>query len=391
MNALEKKALAAIEKKAGKLKDLSRKLYRNPEVMFKEHKACAWLCGELKGLGYRVKKGTGLPTAFRADLKSGSPCVAVLAEYDALRGIGHGCAHNLIAAAAIGAACGLAAVKGELPGNVAVIGCPAEEGGGGKIHLLKSGVFKGVGAAMMVHPSSNETVVDKGFIACQGLDITFLGKSAHASGAPEKGRNALNALIETFNALNALRQHLPQDVRMHWIVTEGGTASNIVPERASGEFTVRSSDDNFMPVLLKKVKECARAAAKMMGCKVKFRVNDYIYCSMRPNRPLAELVRDSFRDVGVKAKFWDGKGGRGSSDIGNVSQKLPALHPSITLRAPANVTGHSRELAEWTRKPVAEAAMLKAAEMMALAVIRLLSDRELMARVKKAFVKEGRG
>ncbi len=388
MNPVEKKALAAIERKSGKLKALSRKLYNNPEVMFQEFKACRWLSQELKALGYKVKPGgRELPTSFRAELNKAAskPTIAILAEYDALRGIGHGCAHNLIAAVAVGAACGLAAVKKELPGNVLVIGCPAEEGGGGKIQLLKAGAFNGVDAALMVHPSSDRTMLDHGFIACRGLDITFIGKAAHASGAPEKGRNALNALLETFNALNALRQHLPQDVRMHWVVMEGGTASNIVPERARGEFTIRSENNAYMPTLLKKVKECARGAAMMTGCRVKFRVNSYMYSSMRPNRPLAELVRDCFKQVGVKAGFWDGKGGRGSSDIGNVSQQVPALHPSISLRAPASVTGHSRELADWTQTPRAEAAMVKAAQMLALAGIRLLTDDKLMRGVKRAY------
>ena len=186
---------------------------------------------------------------------------------------------------------------------------------------------------------------------------------------PNRGRNPHGKFYESNGP----------DVRIR------GTASNIVPERASGEFTVRSEKDSYMPELLRQVKECARAAAQMMGCKVKFRVNKYSYSSMRPNLPLAELVVKCFREVGVRAKLWDGKGGRGSSDIGNVSQRIPALHPSISLRAPGHVTGHSRDLAKWTQEPVAEEAMLKAAKMMTLAVIKMVNDRELMARVKKAF------
>ncbi|RLE33353.1 amidohydrolase, partial [Candidatus Acetothermia bacterium] len=210
MSDLKERACAVIDRLEPKLREVSREIYENPELKFEEFRASKLLAEELDGAGFEVKLGVaGLDTAISAEhpAKADGPTVAIIGEYDALPGLGHACGHNLIAAAGLGAALAVGAVKGELPGRLLFLGTPGEEGGGGKVIMVEAGLFDGVDAAMMFHPADH-TVVDWGSLAISEVEIEFFGKAAHASGSPEKGVNALDAVIQTFNGMNALRQHI---------------------------------------------------------------------------------------------------------------------------------------------------------------------------------------
>src|SRR5438445_2254868 len=249
------------------LEQVSRDIYANPEIAYEGHKAVGWLTELLKRHGFSVEVGVAsTPTAFVATRRQGDgPAIAFLAEYDALRGLGHGCGHNLIATASTGAGIALADLLESHPGRVVVIGTPAEEGGGGKIRLIQGGVFQTVDVAMMFHPDAR-TQVPHWALAVTHLNFEFTGKAAHASGDPEKGINALDAFVPAYNGISMLRQHIKEGARLHGFIKEGGTAPNIVPERTSGEFLVRAREREDMEELVQKVKNVVQAAALATGC-----------------------------------------------------------------------------------------------------------------------------
>jgi amidohydrolase len=241
---MHERITAAIDAAADDLVALARRIHAHPETAFNEHQAAAWLTETLARHGFVVERGiAGLETAFRAEIRGvrPGPTVAILAEYDALPELGHACGHNLIACAAVGAGIGLAAVRDALPGTVLVLGTPAEEGGGGKVIMLQRGAFAGVDAAMMFHPAGY-TVAERPSLASYRLTVRFAGKAAHAAAAPYEGVNALDALIQTFTAVGLLRQQLRDDARVHGIITYGGAAPNIIPDRAEAVFTCRAAD-----------------------------------------------------------------------------------------------------------------------------------------------------
>ena len=253
------------------LKALSRRLYEHPETCFKEQQACAWLSEYLERHGYAVERGVGgVETAFYAHIpgRTAAPKVAILAEYDALPKIGHGCGHNLIAAASVGAAVALRRQIEAIAGSVVVMGTPAEEGGGGEILLLNAGVFDGVDAAMMFHPSST-TVVGGDALGRIKCTVEFFGKAAHASGCPEEGINALDAMIAFFSGIGLLRQQLRSEARVHGIITHGGDAPNIIPDYVSAELYVRALDLDYLESVFAKVRECAAGVATMTGAELK--------------------------------------------------------------------------------------------------------------------------
>jgi amidohydrolase len=242
---LKQRALNVIDSMRNDLIRISTTIHANPEIAFQEFKSAAFLCETLGSHGFAVERGAGgLETAFIAEAKGNGtgPNIAILAEYDALPDIGHACGHNIIGTSAIAAGIAVKEVIKELPGRVTVIGTPAEEGGGGKLILLEHGVFNDVDAAMMVHPASR-TMVDRKSLASVRLKIEFNGKASHAASAPEDGINALEAVILTFNNVNALRLHLKSDARVHGIINNGGSAANIIPEYAAATFRPRHRND----------------------------------------------------------------------------------------------------------------------------------------------------
>ncbi|MBC7092521.1 M20 family metallopeptidase [Candidatus Bipolaricaulota bacterium] len=375
-----------IDEIEGELWDLALRIHAHPELGFQEHRAAAWLTEALERGGFRVERGiAGLPTAFRAvhPAEKSGPRLAILAEYDALPELGHACGHNLIAAIAVGAALGLAPFKQDLPGALIVLGTPAEEGGGGKIKLIEGGLLRDVDAAMMVHPS-DQTLVDRGSLAITEIQIEFRGKAAHASSEPDKGINALDAVIQTFNALNALRQHIKDGARIHGIITDGGQKPNIVPEHAAAQFYVRAADNEYRDELVDKLRRCAEGAALATGAEVAFRKVGHEYKAIRPNMALARAFRRHIEALGYPVE--EPLGGVGSTDMGDVSWEVPAIHPYVRI-APGEIPGHSRAFAEAARSESARRATVAAAKAVAATCLDLWTDPDLFREVRAEFAR----
>lgn len=373
-----------IDELSEELWELALRIHANPELGFAEHKAAAWLSAALEAGGFQVERGVGgLPTAFRAvhPGRNPGPRIAILAEYDALPELGHACGHNLIAAIAVGAALGLAPVKWKLPGTLLVLGTPAEEGGGGKIKLIQAGLFGDVDAAMMVHPA-DQTLVDRGSLAITEVKIEFHGKAAHASSEPEKGINALDAVIQTFVALNALRQHIKDGARIHGIITHGGVKPNIVPEYAAALFYVRAAENSYRDELVEKLKRCAEGAALATGAKLTFTKVGHEYKAIRPNKTMAQVFAKYLGELGYPPE--EPKAGLGSTDMGDVSWEVPAIHPYIRI-GPGEIPGHSREFAEAAKSADAKRAMIAAAKAVAATCLELWTNPDLFRKVQEEF------
>ena len=284
---------AVVKLQSENLWGISTTIFNNPEIAFREYKACLLLTDALQASGYKIDAGIGgLETAFRATIgETSRPVIAILAEYDALVGLGHACGHNLIAGAAIGAGMALAALKPKLNGQIQVIGTPAEEGDGGKIILANAGVFNSIDAAMMFHPATKNMVLRQS-LACSELRVEFFGKASHAAAAPEEGINALDAMLLTFNNINALRPTFGPKDRVAGIILEGGEASNIIPAHTSAEFSIRSLTSTCRDELIKKIVDCAQAGAKAIGCRLKYKVITG-YKEIIPNKIMAGLFKSN--------------------------------------------------------------------------------------------------
>ena len=381
---LKRKVVATIDGLRGQLEELALRIHGHPETKFEEERAAEWLSEAAREAGFRVEKPLGgLPTAFRASFRGGEgPRVAFLAEYDALPGLGHACGHNLIGVASLGAALGIALGLREFPGTVELIGTPGEEGGGGKVILAQAGVFDGLAAVMLFHPSSR-TILWKYALARRKLFIEFTGKAAHASGSPDKGINALDAVIQTFNAINALRQHLPDDVRIHGIITDGGAAPNIVPDHAAALFYVRALEDEYCDQVLERVMDCARGAALATGAQVNLELQGS-YKSLRTNLPLAQAFKENLESLGWEFDQVDPKERLGSTDMGDVSHVAPAIHPYLSI-GPAELAGHSIEFREAAASERGLAAMLAAAKALAMTALDVLYRPELRDAILRDF------
>ncbi|MGE5484529.1 MAG: M20 family metallopeptidase [Ignavibacteriales bacterium] len=384
LEKMRKTAAQAVESMAGELTALSERILHNPEVSLEEHNAVEWLTGFLESRGFGVEKGVGgMPTAFKATYGRGSPAVAVLCEYDALPGVGHGCGHNLIAAMGVGAGVAVKAALESHPGTIVVMGTPGEESAGGKITMLENGQFKGIDAAMMVHPSSR-TMVFRPSLAAVSLYVTFKGRAAHAAGAPHEGINALEAMILTFTGINSLRQHLREDVRIHGIITKGGSAPNVVPDYTEAEILVRAKNRAGLDEVVEKVRRCVQGAGMMTGAKPAVELG-LVYAERKDNPTMSGRFGKYITELGMKPD--DGlalKGGLGSSDIGNVSQELPAIHPYVAITS-GDIPGHTEEFARAAGTERAHLAMLAAAKAMAMTCLDLIADSSFMERVKRDF------
>ncbi|MEW5717743.1 MAG: M20 family metallopeptidase [Chloroflexota bacterium] len=382
---LKQRAIKNIDAARDELIQLSVTIHANPELAFKEFKSAALLSAALEKHGLEVERGIGgLETAFRAAARGNrtGATVALLAEYDALPEIGHACGHNIIGTAAIGAGLALQPLMHEMPGRVLVIGTPAEEGGGGKIILLKNGAFEGVNAAMMVHPAAR-TMVTRGSLANQRVTLEFFGKASHAASSPEDGVNALEALLAAFHNINAMRLHLKADARVHGIITHGGVAINIVPEYAAGKFSVRGATRAYVGEIVQRVLQCAQAGAVATGAQFKYTVDEG-YADIIPNRAIARAFAGNWRAIGVQVHEPRPNERMGSTDMGDVSHALPALHPYIEI-VPDGTPGHSTEMRAASNSPVGHAGLLNAAKGLAMTTIDLLCDANLMQEVKREF------
>lgn len=371
-----------------RLTDLSDDIFRNPELGLKEEKTSAKMQALLKDAGFEVEANiAGMPTAFRASLGAGAPKIALLAEMDALPEIGHGCGHNIAGTASVGAGAALAAV---LPkylkpgvGTLIVLGTPAEELGKGKIEMVKAGVFDDIDAAMMVHGSSKRKVV-KNFLGLVRLNFVFHGKTSHAAAYPEEGINALDAVILFFNSIGLLRQQLRGDVRVHGIITDGGKAPNIIPERAEASFYVRARDLKELAAVRERVINCAKGAAVSAGCTVDFAEVGDLNAPMKINMAFADAYRRSLKHLGLSEEEDAPEKSAGSSDIGNVSQVIPAIHPHVPIRPGINI--HTREFASATASPDGHRALMEGVKALGLTAIELFFEPGALQAVKKDFM-----
>jgi amidohydrolase len=362
---------------------LSLNIHANPELAFQEEKAATWLTGYLEENGFRIEPGiAGLATAFRATYGQERPAIALLAEYDALPEMGHGCGHNIIGVAAVGAGVASKCIVDCLGGSVAVVGTPAEEGLGGKIDMVKAGVFNDMDAAMIIHPNSlNMVTIDA--LACSTLDVEFLGRPAHAAGQPHKGINALEAMILAFNSINSLRQHIKGDARIHGIITDGGEAPNIVPAHSAAEFLVRAADMVYLAELQGKVLNCFKGAALASGAELEYTWRDKTYAPMQNNAIMAELFRRNLESLGRKVVPFDAGHGFGSTDMGNVSQIVPSIHPIIAI-ASTDVLMHTPEFAAAAASAAGHEGLIDAAKAMAMTLADILKPG-MLERIRQEF------
>ncbi len=397
-DALAASSNAAIEASKQELFDLSVDVHDHPELNYQEFYSSAALAGFLEKHNLHVERGIGgVETAFRATIPGGGgdgPTIAVLAEYDALPEIGHGCGHNLIAMAAMGAGLGLQANAEGLPGRIMVIGTPAEEGGGGKIRLLEAGVFDGVDVTLSSHPFSNRTIIptdaavgESWSLAMVGYRYMYHGKAAHAAAAPEAGINALNAVIHLFTGIDAMRQHLRDDVRIHGVITEGGMAPNVVPEFAAANFMLRCRDRRYLSdVVVGKVRDIAEGAASMTGARLEVQEFYPFYENVRPNTTLSQAVRANAQALGMKldAPIPGRPGSGASTDFGNVSHAMPAFELRYAV-SETPVPSHTREMCETAVTGLALANALTVAKALSLTATDLLLDPPLVEAAKAEY------
>ena len=362
-----------IESRSAELAELSRKIHDNPETALQEERAAAWLSGYLEDNGFSLERGIcGLPTAFRASCGRGEPVIAMLAEYDALPGIGHGCGHNLIATGAVAAGMGAKKAIDALGGSIAVIGTPGEELAGGKAIMAERGAFEAIAAAMIVHPGGGNAVV-MNTLACQTLEVEFTGRAAHASAEPELGINALEAMLQSYNAINSLRQHIREKARIHGIITDGGQAANIVPAHTAASFFVRAEDDEYLDILKERVIDCFTGAAIATGAELKYKWDDVRYAAMNSNMSLARLFHGNMQALGGDMPLGDDTLWAGSTDVGNVSRLVPTIQPLVAI-AGEYILIHTPEFAVAAASEASFKTILKAAGAMAMTAADLLAE-----------------
>lgn len=380
---IRQRIIDRIDQHRDELLEVSHAIHARPELAFEERFACTLLCetAERHGLGPRAGV-YGLDTAFEAGFGTG-PTVALLAEYDALPGIGHACGHNLIATAALGATLGLQAVAEQLPGAIRLLGTPAEEKGGGKELMARAGAFDGIDAALMIHPAGvNLTTMP--CICVAEVSVVYHGRAAHASAMPHRGINALDGLLLAYQAISNLRQHIRDQERIHGIITDGGQAPNIVPERAAGEFYVRAATARDLEALKPRVHACFEAGAKGSGCEVEIHWSDVDYLDLNTNWPLARAFQRHGESLGREFLAPEHLGGAGSTDMGNVSYRVPSIHPMLAC-APRNVVIHHPDFARYAASPSGDSAALDGAKALALTAAEFLLDESLRRETQKAF------
>ena len=369
------------------LNELSLRIHSNPELGFQETKAVGWLTQYLKENGLAIERGIcQLPTAFRASYGKGNPAIAILAEYDALPKLGHACGHNLIAASAVGAGIAARPAIDQFGGSLIIIGTPAEELNGGKAIMAERGGFDNLDIAMMVHPGVRDTATTHA-LACQALEVEFFGKAAHSASRPEAGINALEAMVQSFTAINSLRQHIGDKARIHGIITDGGEAANIVPAHSAGAFLVRAEDNTHLDELKQKVLNCFTGAATASGARLEYRWGNVIYAPLRSNLTLARLFRQNMQSLGRRVKLTDPGSAFGSTDMGNVSQLVPSIHPMVAI-APKEVAVHSPQFAAAAASEAGSRGLFDAAKALAMTVVDLVTSPEIVTKIKQEFRQE---
>ncbi len=386
-SVLKRQVCDAIDAMAPALIEVSHVIHANPELAFHEVEAARLLTSRLESAGLPVTRGAfGLPTAYASGFgPKGTPEVAILSEYDALPGIGHSCGHNIIATTGLGAALALGKLGDALPGRVRYLGTPAEERGGGKELMAQQGAFDGVDAAMMVHPAGID-LITMPCIAISEVVVTYRGKSAHASAVPHMGLNALDALVTAYQSIAQLRQHIKHTERIHGIITKGGMAPNIVPDETEGFFYVRAANAEELAILKKRVQLCFEAGALATGCTAEVKWAKADYLDLKTSMPLARSYETNMRTVG--RDFFPieklPSGSAGSTDMGNVSHRIPSIHPMISC-APPNVVIHNPEFARWAGSETGDKACIDGAKALAMTAIDYMTDAALREKTAAEF------
>jgi amidohydrolase len=378
----EGRARDAIEGARAVLVDLSHFVHAHPELGYEEFESAEAVANALENAGFALERGVGgLPTAFRATFGSGDLHLVFCAEYDALPDVGHACGHNIIAASSVGAGIGLAAVAEELKLTVIVLGTPSEEGGGGKIDLLKAGAFRNVHAAMMIHPWPNERL-EAQCLAVDHFDVTFTGKDAHASAAPAQGLNALDALTISQVALALLRQQLAPGDQFHGIVKEGGSAANIIPSHTVGRFMTRSVTSERLAALRERVNACFEAGALATGTSMQIEELGSAFSHMKCDLDILAHYRRAAESLGRTFTLDDDGEDKPtiSTDMANVSLVVPSIHPLLAI--PTNgALNHQPQFTQACVTPEADQAMIDGALALALTAIGVANDQELRERL----------
>lgn len=390
---------AAVEAARGEILDLSHRIHANPEPAFEEVNAATWIAEILTRHGFEVEHPAGsLKTAIRATRRGGrsasqpgadgrpdaaggtGPRIGILAEYDALPGLGHGCGHNSMAASGVGAAIALASIAAELPGEIVFLGTPAEERGSGKQIMIDDGLFDGIDAALLYHPCDRNHVESQP-LASEDVDVTYTGLQSHASSDPWVGRNALDALISLFVSVGLWRQQLRPTARVHGVIRDGGTAANIIPERGSAWFMIRSDNETEYERMRERFRDLCEAAALATDTTVEI-VFSGRATTMRNNGVLAGRFRANMAAYGIVDQGDDLNAG--STDMANVSWVCPTIHPDLAI-APEGTPGHSIRFRDAAASPQADETTLLAATLVAQTAYELFADPELVAAAWREF------
>jgi amidohydrolase len=386
LESLKKDVGAIVDSMKAELLTASHGIHQEPELALQEFKAAKRLCDVVEKHDIKVERGAfGVETAYAAEFGDKGPTIAILSEYDALPGVGHACGHNIIATTGLGAALALAKLGAKLPGRVRYLGTPAEERFGGKEIIAREGAFDGVDLAMMIHPS-NLNLATMPCIAISEVEVTYHGRAAHAAAMPYRGLNALDAVVTAYQSIAQLRQHIKQSERLHGIITEGGLAANIVPERAACRFYVRALDIHELGELKQRVHHCFEGAALSTGTRAEIKWGNTDYLDMKTNWPVADAFMKNAEALG--REFFPVKeiphGFAGSTDMGNVSHRVPSIHPMLAV-APAGVIIHNAEFAKWAASDKGDQAVIDGAKALAFTALDVMSDRGLLDTMKRDF------
>lgn len=380
---LKNRVIQNVDARRDELVALSQEIHAHPEIAFKETETVQRICAALERHGFQITRGVGgIETSFRAELCGtvDGPTIAFLAEYDALPELGHACGHNIVTTSAVGGALALKSLMNELPGKIIVMGTPAEESGGGKVIMLERGAFNNIDATILVHPAAR-TMVTRGSLASVRIDVEFFGKASHAAAAPEDGINALEGLLAMFFNINGLRLHLKSDARVHGIITHGGTAANVIPDYAAGKFSIRAATQEYADEIFRRVIACGQAGATATGAEFKYKITGGS-ADIVVNKTLARAFADNWRALGIEIQEPRQNERMGSTDHGNVSHKIPSIHPYIQI-APPGTAGHTVAFREAAVSENGTLGMLNGAKGMAMTAIDLLCDEKLMQAVRE--------
>ena len=383
---MKEKVLKLINQITPELNEMSLEIYKNPELGYEEFIACKLHTNLLSKYGFSVEKNfSGIETGFKAIYKSKKqgPVISYMAEYDALPGIGHGCGHNLLGTVSTGAGIILKQIIDEIGGTVIVFGTPAEETSGAKVTYAENHEFDDVDIAMMAHPF-NEYIQSGTSLALEPVQFEFFGKAAHAASAPQKGINALDAAIQTFNSINALREHIKSDSRVHGVILDGGKAANVVPDYTKLQFYVRSTTKTYNSELLEKIKNCARGAALATGCELEISKYEFSYDNLVTNHTLSKVFADKiFELTGIVMS--PPNAGAGSVDAGQVSQICPTIHPYFDITKDTSIAAHTKEMADSTLTDYAKEQMKNAIAALVLTAVDVIENPELLQQIKYEF------